>query len=105
MFPKQENVKLKLTITEIEGTPKDIDIIKLPTKNGIKFEPNELKVSEANNTEITVICESPLNNNFVISLLDKDDEEVGKLNIFKNAKKQILKNENNKITNNHKLKQ
>lgn len=48
MFPNQKNVKLKLKITEIEGTVKDTDIIKTPSKNGIKFEPKELKVSQAN---------------------------------------------------------
>jgi len=55
LFPKQKNVKLKLIITEIEGTATDTDIIKLPSKSGIQFEPNELKVSEANGKEIAVI--------------------------------------------------
>ncbi len=90
MFPNQQKVKLKLAITEIEGSAKDTDIIKLPSKSGIKFEPNEIKVSEANGKEITVICETPLNSNVVISLLDKDDEEVGKLNVFKNANHEQL---------------
>ncbi len=90
MFPNQQKVKLKLAITEIEGSAKDTDIIKLPSKSGIKFEPNEIKVSEANGKEITVICETPLNSNVVISLLHKDDEEVGKLNVFKNANHEQL---------------
>ncbi len=91
MFPKQKNVKLKLVITEIEGISKETDIIKLLPKSGMKFEPNEFKVSEANGKEITVICESPLSKNIVISLVDKDDEEVGKLNVFKNANHGQLK--------------
>ncbi len=90
MFPNQEGVKLKLVITEIEGTVKDNDIIKLSSKDGIHFEPNELKVSEANGKEITIICESLLSNDITISLLDKNDEEVGKLNIFKNANHEQL---------------
>ncbi|MWW25355.1 zinc metalloprotease [Algibacter lectus] len=85
MFPNQENVKLKLEINQIEGSPTDIDIIKFPSKEGIKFEPNEIKVSEANEKEITIICETPLSNDVAISLLDKDNNEVGKLNVFKNA--------------------
>ncbi len=84
MFPNQKGVKLKLIITEIEGVSKNTEIIKLPPQRGIKFEPNQLKVSEANGKEISIICESPLSNDTVISLLDKDDEEIGKLNVFKN---------------------
>ncbi|MBU2951525.1 hypothetical protein KO493_12535 [Tamlana agarivorans] len=90
MFPNQENVKLNLVITEIEGSLKDTDIIKLPPKSGIKFVPNELKISEANCKEITVVCETPLSNDVVISLLDKDNNEVGKLNVFKNANHEQL---------------
>lgn len=48
MFPNQTGVKLKLSIVIKEGDAKDDDIIKLKAKNGIKFIPDELKVSEAN---------------------------------------------------------
>ena len=90
MFPNQENVKLKLAIKKKEGTISDTDIIKLPAKNGIHFEPNEVKVSEADGKQITIICESPLNSDVMINLLDKDDKTVGKLNIFKNANHEQL---------------
>ncbi len=83
MFPNQENVILKLVITEIQGSVEDTDIIKLPPKSGIIFEPNQLKVSEANGKKITIICESPLSKDITISLLDKYDKKVGMVNIVK----------------------
>lgn len=91
MFQNQTGVKLKLSIKEKEGAVKDSDIIKLPSKNGIKFVPDELKVSEANGKEITILCESVLSNDTVINLLDKDDNTVGKLNILKNDENLTLK--------------
>ncbi|MFB9057623.1 type VI secretion system tube protein TssD [Mariniflexile ostreae] len=91
MFPNQAGVMLKLTIKEKEGTVKDSDIIKLPSKNGIKFVPNEIKVSEANGKEITIFCESALSNDTAINLIDKDDKIVGKLNLLKNDENLTLK--------------
>ena len=67
------------------------DIIKLPSKNGVKFEPNEIKVSEANGKEITILCESPLSSDMKIDLLDKNDKKVGAINIFKNNENLVLK--------------
>lgn len=90
MFPNQENVKLKLAIKKKEGTISDTDIIKLLAKKGIRFEPNEIKVSEADGKQITIICESALSSNVMINLLDKDDKTVGKLNIFKNDEEYLL---------------
>ncbi len=90
MFPNQKNVTLKLSITELKGKAKDTDIIKLPSKDGVKFEPNEFKVSEAHGKEINIICESPLNDDIVIELLNKDDNTVGMLNILKNSEEHIL---------------
>ncbi|WP_158976035.1 type VI secretion system tube protein TssD [Cellulophaga sp. L1A9] len=90
MFPKQENVKLKLNIIELFSTVKDTDIIKFQEKKGIKFEPNELKISEAHGAEITISCNSPLTQNTTISFLDKNDNEVGKINLFRNANHEQL---------------
>ncbi|WP_083253309.1 hypothetical protein, partial [Flavivirga aquatica] len=85
MFPNQDGVKLKLSVKKKEGIISDDDIIKLPSKSGIRFEPNEVKVNEANGKQITVICESPLNSDVMINLLDKNDKKVGAINIFKNS--------------------
>ncbi len=90
MFPNQKNVTLKLSITELEGKAKDTDIIKLSSEDGVKFEPNEFKVSEANGKEITITCEKPLKKDTPISLFNKDDKEVGRINIFKNANHEQL---------------
>lgn len=91
MFPNQENVTLKLAINKKEGTITDDDIIKLPTKEGIRFEPEEVKVSEANGKQIKVICDSALSNDIMIYLLDKNDKKVGAINIVKNNEQLILK--------------
>ena len=91
MFPKQKDIKLELKIEILENTvAKDDDIIKLPSKNGIKFDPEELKVSEANAAIIKVTCETPLKNNTIIDLKDKNNKIVGKLNILKNANHEQL---------------
>lgn len=84
MFPKQEEVKLKLSITEIEGLVLDSDVIKFPAKDGITFDPAEVKVSEAEGKEISITCDAGIGANVVLDLLDKNDEIVGKLNFFKN---------------------
>ncbi|MDO6674201.1 hypothetical protein Q4517_01390 [Tenacibaculum sp. 1_MG-2023] len=84
MFPQQENVKLKLEVEILEGTATDVDIIKLPKKDGIRFEPEEVKVSEANEKEISVFCDTSISNDMNIKLFDKDDNPVGEINIFRN---------------------
>ncbi|MFL0080889.1 type VI secretion system tube protein TssD [Tenacibaculum maritimum] len=84
MFPNQEGVILKLSIKEKEGTAKNDDIIKLPAKNGIRFEPKQVKVSEADGKQIKVICDSPLSSDVMINLLDKNDKKVGAINVVKN---------------------
>ena len=84
MFANQEGVKLKLAINKKEGIVSDNDIIKLPSKKGIRFEPNEIKVSEAHGKQITVFCDSPLSSDLLINLLDKNDKKVGVINIIKN---------------------
>ncbi len=90
MFPNQEHIQLKLTIDIKEGSPTDEDIIKLPSKDGIRFDPQEIKVSQSNGKEITVHCDNPLTTDVKIELLDKDDQIVGKINIFKNANHEQL---------------
>ncbi len=87
MFPNQERVKLKLKIKTIEGSIDDDDIVKIPSEKGVRFEPNEVKISEIkeNGIEITVFCDKPLNQDTTISLLDKNNKKVGRLKVFKNA--------------------
>lgn len=91
MFPNQENVKLKLAVT-LSGTAGEQDIIKFPAQKGISFEPNEIKVSDTVNKEpeVTIICDTALNADLSIDILDKNDEVVGKINIFKNANHEQL---------------
>ncbi|MCX2761560.1 type VI secretion system tube protein TssD [Aquimarina muelleri] len=86
MFPNQENVFLNLHINSINGKQRNEDIIKLPAKNGIRFEPDQLKVKEANGHEIKVFCDKPLNDDVKIEFLDKNDNIVGKLIVVKNDK-------------------
>ncbi|WP_082422560.1 DUF4280 domain-containing protein [Aquimarina longa] len=89
MFPKQEGVQLNLSVcTYTEHTPiTDQDIIKLPVQNGIRFEPDEIKVSEANmdNILVTIYCDTPLTKDTTIELKDKDNITVGKINFLKNS--------------------
>ena len=84
MFPQQENVKLKLEVEILEGEAIDVDIIKLPSKDGIRFEPEQIKVNEAESKQIKIICNSPLSSDVMIDLLDKNDEKVGAINVVKN---------------------
>ena len=91
MFPNQKGVDLNLKIITLENTEaKDDDIIKLPSKNGITFKPNELKVSDADSTVITVTCGKPLTKDVTIDLLDKNNKTVGRINVFKNANHEQL---------------
>ncbi|NRS89928.1 hypothetical protein HNQ02_002862, partial [Flavobacterium sp. 7E] len=99
MFPNQQNVKLKLEIDLKTDTLKDDDIIKLPSKNGISFEPNQIKALEIDGKEIKVNCSTPLTNDVFIDLLDQDNKIIGKLNLaqikklginFKLAKKKQM---------------
>jgi hypothetical protein len=91
MFPYQANVKLNIKIIEKEGEINDNDVIILPTKNGVSFLPNEMKLSEANGKEIKVFCENSLKNDTIIEIQDKNKNIVGKLNILKNDEELILK--------------
>ncbi len=90
MFPQQEDIKLKLEIEILEGTATDVDIIKLPKKDGIRFEPEQIKVNEVENKQIKIICNSPLSNDVMIDLLDKNDEKVGAISVVKNANHEQL---------------
>lgn len=106
MFPNQSNVILNFKLDILEGKPRKDDIIKLPSKNGISFEPNEVSikklqkeqealekeeakgfegdVSSIERTEIKVICENALTQDISIELLDKNDLPVGKIIVVKN---------------------
>ncbi|OWW26771.1 hypothetical protein B4Q04_03565 [Zobellia sp. OII3] len=91
MFPNQEGVKLKLVLIEPEnhtniGTPTEDDIIKFKAKSGIRFEPEQMTLQDTkDNDVITVFCDQPLTNDVSIDILNRDDEIVGKLNVYKNA--------------------
>ena len=92
IFPKQEDDKLKQEVKlriEVEVLNnyqiQDDDYIKIPSKAGIIFNPDKIKVSDINNdTTIEVICKEPLEKNICITVLDKNNIEVGKLNVIKN---------------------
>ncbi|OEK07629.1 hypothetical protein A8C32_17690 [Flavivirga aquatica] len=89
MFPKQNNVSLLLKVKQVKGNNgkvKKDDIVKLPTKHGIRFEPNEVRVKDIkeNGVLINVFCDSPLSSDTEISLLNKNDATVGKIMFFKN---------------------
>ncbi|WP_435253790.1 hypothetical protein [Tenacibaculum sp. A30] len=91
MFPQQEDIKLKLEVEILEGTATDVDIIKLPEKEGIRFEPEQVKVNESESKQIKIICNSPLSNDVTIDLLDKNDEKVGAISVVKNDEDLVLK--------------
>lgn len=104
MFPNQEGVTLKLKSTIIEGKPKKGDILNLPAKNGIRFEPSEIKVKElvketkgANGkkeikgVDVTVFCDNALTEDTTIDLLDKYNDIVGKITLVKNNQDLVLK--------------
>ena len=99
IFPKQEDdklkqeddklkqeVKLKIEVEKLNNYQiQDDDYIEIPSKAGISFNPDKIKVSEINeNTTIEVICKKPLVNDICVSVLDKNKQEVGKLNVIKN---------------------
>ncbi|WP_047790776.1 hypothetical protein [Tenacibaculum mesophilum] len=90
MFPQQQNVKLKLEVEILEGKARDIDVIKLPKKEGIRFEPEQVKVNEVESKQIKIICNSPLSNDVTIDLLDKNDKKVGAINVVRNANHEQL---------------
>ena len=103
MFPTQEEVVFNLKLNTLEGKAKKDDIIKLPSKNGITVEPNEISVkdlekeqneiekektkddvSKITRTEIKVVCENALSEDTNIELLDKNDNPVGEIILVKN---------------------
>ena len=93
MFPKQEEdelkqeVKLKIEIETLNNYQiQDDDYIEIPSKEGITFNPDKIKVSEINdNTTIEVICKEPLSKDTTIEVIDKKIKcTVGKLNIMAN---------------------
>ncbi|TPN80964.1 DUF4280 domain-containing protein [Aquimarina algicola] len=89
MFPKQEGVQLNLTVHIYNDyiPTTDEDIIKLPSKNGIRFKPDVIDVADADmeDVPITIYCDEPLTEDTTIELKDKDDETVGKIHIVKNV--------------------
>lgn len=106
MLPNQENVIFNLNLDIIDGKARKDDIIKLPAKDGIKFEPNEISVkdlqkeqeaiekekakefdgnvSSVKRTEVKVICKNALTQDTSIELLDKNDNVVGEVIVVKN---------------------
>ncbi|ASF42456.1 hypothetical protein [Capnocytophaga endodontalis] len=92
IFPEQEKselkqkVKLKIEVEKLNNYQiQDDDYIEIPSKAGVIFNPNKIKVSEINkNTTIEVICKEPLERDICITAIDKNNIEVGKLNIIKN---------------------
>ncbi|WP_027395416.1 hypothetical protein [Aquimarina latercula] len=106
MFPNQEGVILNLKLDILEGKARKDDVIKLPTIDGIKFDPDEVSikdlvkeqkalekekakgfdgdVSSIDRTEIKVICENALSQDVSIELLDKNDSPVGEIIVVKN---------------------
>ena len=81
IFPKQEDDKLKQEVKlriEVEVLNnyriQDDDYIKIPSKAGIIFNPDKIKVSEINkNTTIEVICKEPLGRDICITVIDKNN--------------------------------
>lgn len=93
MFPKQQEedelkqeVKLRIEVEVLNNYQiQDDDYIEIPSKAGVIFNPNKIKVSEiSNNTTIEVICKEPLEKDICITVIDKNNIEVGKFNIIKN---------------------
>ncbi|KAA1243014.1 type VI secretion system tube protein TssD [Aquimarina sp. RZ0] len=86
MFPDQDNVSLLLKVDITQGKAKRDDVIKLPATDGIRFDPEEVKVKDAEKGEVMVkvFCDSPLTKDTSIELLDKNDAIVGKINVVKN---------------------
>ncbi|WP_299242233.1 hypothetical protein [uncultured Aquimarina sp.] len=86
MFPNQEGVILNLKLDILQGKARKDDIIKLPAIDGIKFDPEEVKVKdlEKEQVEVKVICESVLSQDTSIELLDKNDNPVGEIIVVKN---------------------
>ena len=123
MFSKQKNVSLNLKLNIAEGKVRKDDIIKLQSKHGIKFEPNEISVKDlekehmaiekAKNegddskiirTEIKVFCDNTLNEDINIELLDKNDKPVGEIIFVKNSltskvKVKFIKVKGNEVDN------
>lgn len=91
MLPKQKDVKLALKLENIKRKLSRKDIIKIPTTESISFEPNEIKLKNIQKKEkegkeflVTVTCSKPLTKDICIPVLNKDNKEVGKLNVAKN---------------------
>ena len=86
MFQGQKEVKLSLVVEKLNNYQiQDDDYIEILPKAGISFNPDKIKVSEINeNTTIEVICKKPLVNDICVNVLDKNKQEVGKLNVIKN---------------------
>jgi hypothetical protein len=91
MLPKQKDVKLALKLENIKRELSEKDIIKIPTTESISFEPNEIKLKNIQKKEkegkeflVTVTCSKPLTKDICIPVLNKDNKEVGKLNVAKN---------------------
>ncbi|PTX07055.1 hypothetical protein C8P65_10558 [Capnocytophaga leadbetteri] len=91
MLPKQKDVKLALKLENIKRKLSRKDIIKIPTTESISFEPNEIKLKNIQKKEkegkeflVTVTCSKSLTKDICIPVLNKDNKEVGKLNVAKN---------------------
>ena len=91
MLLKQKDVKLVLKLENIKRKLSRKDIIKIPTTESISFEPNEIKLKSIQKKEkegkeflVTVTCSKPLTKDICIPVLNKDNKEVGKLNVAKN---------------------
>ena len=91
MLPKQKDVKLVLKLENIKGELSRKDIIKIPTTESISFEPNEIKLKDIQKKEeegkeflVTVACSEPLTKDLCIPVLNRDNKEVGKLNVMAN---------------------
>ena len=91
MFPKQEGVRLRLFCSEPEGHENlgeitDEDIVKFKVSNGMRIEPEQMTLREADENDfVNVFCDNPLTDDVVVDILNRYDEVVGKLNVFKNA--------------------
>ena len=97
MFPNQENVKIALNLENIKGELSRKDIIKIPPIVGVSFEPSIIKLKDIQKKReegkeylVTVSCSKPLTKDICISVFDKDNQVIGKLNIAKNDVKYYL---------------
>ena len=100
---KHYQVRVNLTIEELDGVPSDIDIIKLKPQKGISFEPAQLRVvdiigktvkhfptGDETGIEIKIECTDYIKKDTQVEVYDRNDKVIGKLSLLKNDKEYKL---------------